>query len=221
MKHCEKCGVDVAGARASCPLCQGALSGDSDDRPETFPYVPTIYKQHGMFLKILILCSVIISVTALAVNLMLPGSGWWSLFIVAGVGCVWISLAVAVRKRRNIPKNMLYQVVVLSALAVLWDLLTNWHGWSLDYVVPFLCIAAMTVLSVIAKVTRLHIEDLMIYFVIVALFGIVPIIFFFTGCLSVIYPSIICVASSVISLGALLVFEGENMLLELKRRLHI
>ena len=46
----------------------------------------------------------------------------------------WLSLALAVRKRKNIPKGMLYQVALLSIICMIWDFATGWNGWSIDYV---------------------------------------------------------------------------------------
>ena len=79
----------------------------------------------------------------------------------------------------------------------------------------------MTSCKLIFRNVHKNIRDYLIYFALDGLFGIVPIIFFLTGCLNVLYPSLICVAVSVISLAALAVFAGENMLAELKRRLHL
>lgn len=221
MKRCEKCKVQVAGERKNCPLCQGPLSGESDGSREVFPKIPTIYKQYSLFFRILILVSIIAAVISVTINFMIPESGWWSVFVVAGIGCMWLSLAFSVRKRRNIPKNMLYQVVILSLVSALWDWLTGWHGWSVDYVVPIVCVAAMIAMAIVAQVMHLDISDLMIYFCIGALFGIVPLVFYFTGSLTVIYPSLICVAGSIISLAALMVFQGRAMRAELRRRLHL
>ena len=54
-----------------------------------------------------------------------------------------------------------------------------------------------------------------------AVFGIVPLVFLLTGMLAVILPSLLCVGISVISMAALFLFEGERMMTELRRRLHI
>lgn len=221
MKYCENCKTTVRGRRALCPLCQGPLRDAGADTGETFPSIPTVYSQFGLFFRLLILASVAASVISLAVNIMIPTKVFWAAFVVAGIGCMWLSLAFALHKWRNIPKNMIYQVVILSLLAVVWDRFTGWHGWSLDYVIPILCVTAMVSMSAIAKVMRLHFEDYLIYLLLFALFGIIPLVFFFMGLLRVAYPTLICVAMSIIALTALLVFEGRNIHLELKRRLHL
>lgn len=220
MKFCNRCKLSVSGERKYCPLCQGELQDLDENNAETFPEISTIFQRYNLFFRILILASVAISVVSVMLNIMLPTAIWWSFFVVAGFGCFWIGTAIAISKRTNIPKNILYQVVLSSTLAVIWDFWTNWHAWSVNYVIPIICVIAMISMAIIAKVTNLRARDYMIYWVIVGLFGIVPIVFYFTGILTVPYPSLICVAASVISLVALLLFEGEDMRSELKRRLH-
>ena len=220
MKYCEKCKVSVEGERKRCPLCQRELRGLGGDEPETFPSVPTIYKSHHLFFRILIFASVVAGVVSTIVNVM-AGGVWWSLFVLLGIGCMWAILAVAVVKRRNIPKNVLWQVVLLSLLGVLWDLLTGWRGWSITYVIPILYTAAILAMAVSARVLGLRLEDYLIYVVMDAVLGILPLLFLIFGKLHTPLPSLICVGVSIIALAGLFLFEGERMRTELKRRLHL
>ncbi|MFR8230572.1 MAG: DUF6320 domain-containing protein [Anaeromassilibacillus sp.] len=223
MKYCAKCKTTVTGHGTRCPLCQGMLqeTGTADTRGDVFPRIPDTLHKHSLFFRILILVSVVAAVTCVVINLILPQHGWWSLFVLAGLACAWISLAVAFHYRRNVPKSILYQVVVVCVLTVLWDYSTGWHGWSIDYVIPITCVVAMLVLAITARVFKLNLGSFIVYFTIAALFAIVPVVFYVRGMLQVVYPSLICVAGSVISLAALILFEGDNMRKELKRRLHL
>ena len=141
--------------------------------------------------------------------------------MVAGLLCLWGSLWVVFRKRRNIPKTILYQVLVLSLGAVLWDLLTHWRGWSLSYAIPALCTSAMLSMAIVAKVLRLRVEDYLIYLILDGLFALVPLIFYLCGLSGSLLATIICLAVSIISISFLLLFEGGNLLSELRRRLHL
>ncbi len=221
MKVCDKCKVKVAGSRKYCPLCQGVLTGPDCGEEEIFPLVPTIYRQYNLFFRLLIFASIVAAVVCVFINILTYRDTWWSLFVAGGIVCMWIILAISVRKRNNIPKNILYQVVVVSLLAVAWDFLTAWRGWSVDYVVPVVCTAAMIAMAILMKVIRLNVADLIIYFCINAMFGAVPLVLLLTGCLSVWYPALICVGGTVVSLSAILLFQGEALKTELKRRLHL
>ena len=222
MRYCEKCKIQVTGSWDTCPLCQRPLSiHGKDEIPDSFPMIPTVYHEYNLFFRILILASISVGVIALAINFLFPAGGFWSFFVVAGIACAWISLAIAVHKRRNIPKTILYQVVILSFFSVLWDLFTGWRGWSLDYVVPILCFGAILVMTVMIKVMKQYISDYLIYFVMDAVFGIVPVIFLLVGIIDIPLPTVICVTGSIISLASLWVFSGKSLWEELKRRLHL
>ena len=221
MKICEKCAVSISGDFEKCPLCQNTLAGNGTNEHEPFPFVPLISHKHSLFFRLLQLCSAIVVILSVTVNLAIPKSGFWSLFVVAGMVCVWINLLIAVHKRHNILKNLTYQVTVVSILSVLWDIFTGWHKWSVDFVIPIAFIAVMTAITILARILKMSTGTYIIYSFLLILYGIVPVIFILSGLSAVIFPSLFCVAGSLISLTALLVFEGRNMAEELKRRLHL
>jgi hypothetical protein len=220
VKYCNNCNVNVVGKRKTCPLCQDRLTGDKPQE-EVFPKISFIYREHTMFFKIMLLISIITATVSVGLNILLANTGAWSLFILGGLGSVWASLITAINQRKNIPKNIVYQVMTISLIALLWDLLTGWRGWSINYVIPLVCIFAMISMAIISKIRKLHIEDYILYIIIDGLFGIVPIIFIIFGFLDVLYPSVICIATSVISLSTIIIFEDKKLIAEVKRRLHI
>lgn len=220
MKYCNNCNVSVVGKRKVCPLCQDRLVGDKPQE-EVFPKISFVYREHTMFFKTMLLVSIIMATVSVAVNVLLPDSGAWSLFILGGLGSVWASLITLINQRKNIPKNIVYQIITISVIALIWDLLTSWRGWSINYVIPLVCIFAMISMAVISKIRKLHVEDYILYIIIDGLFGIVPIIFMIFGFLDVLYPSIICIATSVISLATIIIFEDKRLIAEIKRRLHV
>ena len=221
MKYCEQCKVSVTGQRSRCPLCQSVLRDEGEPYEEVFPVIPTVYNRFQFFFKLLIFASAVLGIVSAVINLLLPQSGVWSLFVLGGIGCLWVFLFITVRKRNNIPKNILWQVAVTILFCLLWDLFTGWHGWSVDYVVPSICVAAMAALAVTAKVFRLVVGDFLFYLLISVLFGILPVISILLGWVQVLYPSLICVGCSLVSLAAVLIFQGENMKREWRRRMHL
>jgi hypothetical protein len=115
----------------------------------------------------------------------------------------------------------MWQVLIVSALAILWDWRIGWRGWSLDYAIPVLCVAAMLVMYVTAKVMKLSARNYIAYFLLGGLFGVIPVLFILFNLVKVIYPSIISVAVSIIFLSAILIFQGDNIKAELQKRMHI
>lgn len=221
MQRCELCKVNIKGDSHSCPLCGSILSGNGDSGEEVFPHIPTIYQEFNIFIRIIVFISVTVIVMSFAVNLIFTRQSRWSLLVAAAVACMWISLFFIIRKKNNIPKTIVWQVCLLSIISYFWDLSTSWRGWSIDYVIPSICVVAMIVMAIGAKILKIGVRDLIIYILMDAIFGLIPIIFILFGWLNVMYPSVICVAVSALSLSALIIFEGDNMLAELNKRMHI
>lgn len=221
MQYCDKCKVSVEGLRNECPLCQGALSGEGKEEDEAFPLIPSNRRRYHLLVRTMVFASIAVVVISGAVNLLFPVGRWWWLFVAAAVGCMWISLSSAIRRRHNIPKNILWQVVILSLIAVAWDFLTHWRGWSIEYAIPAVCVFAMAAVSGCALFMKQRLEEFMIYLILDGLLGLAPLIFLLLGWLRVIYPSVICVSVSILSLAALFSFAPDELKTELKKRLHL
>jgi hypothetical protein len=221
MLSCDNCKVSLKGNYEVCPLCGGILQDNGDIKEEVFPNIPTIFQEFNIFIRILLLVSIAAIVISFAINLIFTKDSRWSLIVAAGIACMWVSLFFIIRKKNNIPKTIVWQVVLIGILSVLWDWSIGWIGWSLNFVIPAICFGAMIVMAIAAKILKIGVRDLIVYLFIDIIFGFIPIIFLLTGALNVIFPSVICVATSAISLSALILFQGDNMKAELKKKMHI
>lgn len=210
----------MAGDAQRCPLCQNRLKGDPGEA--VFPSLsPKEWKKQRMALRILMFVSFAVAVVCLTIDALLPESHRWPWYVAGAVACMWFCLANALLRRHNIPKNVLWLVVWLSVIAVLWDAFTGWRGWSVDYVIPALCVTAMVVVAAVSKAMGRKLAEYMVYLIIDSLFGVVPLVFLLLGWVRVRYPSILCAAGSVLSLGALWAFQGAAMVEEVNKRLHL
>lgn len=218
MKNCPNCKIMVQGHLMHCPLCQNALKGNGT--PSPFPLI-VIPRSHKLFFRLLIFLSIAAALVCVVVNSALPHTGAWSVFVVAGVACLWISLGIALHKRRDLLKNIAWQSVVLSALAIIWDVGTNWHRWSVNYVVPCIFIVTMLLTPLLARLLKMPRHSYFVYFFLVFCFGLIPIAFLALKWVTVPLPSFLSVGFSAVSLLAMLVFSGKSMGRELHRRFHI
>ena len=159
MQYCEKCKVHVRGLHANCPLCQGPLTGEGETPNSVFPAHTYQAPRYHLLIRSMIFASIA------------------AIVVCATVACMWVCLYSVIRRRNNIPKNIIWLVFWLSLIAVLWDLFTGRRGWSIDYVIPAICVLAMIAMAAIAIVLRLRIEEYMIYVLLDGLFGIVPLLF--------------------------------------------
>ena len=221
MQRCDNCGVELPGAPRRCPLCRGVPSGEPDGTGGVYP--PLSGARAAALRRLLsriAFGTVCVAAICVCVNLISPAKGWWSLFVLAGCASLWMDFVVVAKKRRNLPKTILWQVAVVSLLAHLWDRYTGYHGWSVDYVLPILCVGAMVAMFVVARLRRLHIQDYILYLVMDSILGLGALGLILTGAVSVITPSAICFCVSVIFLAALGFFKGEALRAEIQRRMH-
>lgn len=221
MQSCDKCNVSLQGSHEVCPLCGGIVRENEEASQEVFPHIPTIYQEFNIYIRTMILVSIASMIISFAINVMFTRESRWSLLVAAGILCLWISLFFIIRKKNNIPKTILWQVALSIIICTAWDFSMGWRGWSIDYVLPAVCVGAMIVMPIAAKLLKIGTRDLIIYFFVDAVFGFIPIIFIVFGGLHVLFPSVICVAASAISIAALILYEGDNMKAELNKRMHI
>ena len=155
------------------------------------------------------------------INFMTAGTLNWFWFAGAGCACAWLVVMVAYFKRRNILKNEMWQLLIISVIAILWDHFIGWMGWSVDFVLPFGALAVQFSIPVIAKVIRLEREEYLFYLVQAGIAGVIPMILVWTGIVKFVYPSVVCAGISFLTLAALFIFCQKDTLREFHKKLRM
>ena len=221
MKYCSHCKVYVREERVKCVLCENILETELKGKSEkVFPEIPPFYESH-LALKIMIFISIVALVLSFGINMIFPSNINWPILFMFAVISIWIGLVIIVQKRYHIPKKIVWQVIIISGLAVFWDYKTGWRGWSLDYIIPIACVSAMIIMYITAKIMKLSIRDYITYILLAGLFGIIPIVFIIFNLVNIVYPSIISIGVSIILLSAIFIFQGVEIKDEITKRMHI
>lgn len=228
MKYCRNCKALIHGGAGKCPLCQNNTTDPPADMQKPadadyadYPAVPLKVPQMHLFLRVLLLCSAAIGIICTVINLILIETGLWCLFVLAGIACVWVNLYLFIRKRKNIIKNITYQMVSATILALLWDLFTGWRGWSIDFVLPIAAACALVLLMVLTPALKIAATDAVLYVGTFIVLSWAAMALWLTGCLHVVFPTLICFGIGLISLAALLIFAGKPIAAEIHRRFHV
>ncbi|MDD4389739.1 MAG: DUF6320 domain-containing protein [Eubacteriales bacterium] len=220
MQYCDHCQVNIRGNKERCPLCKNRIPADDEGTSPVYPDIPLVYERH-LIIRMLLFITVVTIVVGLAVYRLVFYNVNWLIFMLLGLLSMWLSIALVFRNKNNITNNIMWFVILVSSLSVLWDWKIGWKGWSLDYVIPIVCVTAIFAMYVAAKAMRLSAKDYMIYFLLGGLFGIIPIVFILFNWLNVLFPSIISVSVSIIFLSAIIIFQGENIRSELDKKMHL
>ena len=155
------------------------------------------------------------------IDYMMTGGLNWFWFAAAGCACAWTIVSVAYTKRRNILKNEMWQLLLVTVLSIIWDYLTGWRGWSLDFIFPFGALAVLSSMLVIAKVNRLEQEEYLFYLVQASVAGCIPALLVWLGLIHIVYPSVVCAGISILVLAALFIFQKKDTLAEFQKKLRM
>ena len=221
MKYCRHCKVYIREDRDRCTLCENVLEEEAEGESEdVFPEIAPFYESH-LALKIMIFISIVAIVVSFGIKMIFPSDINWPMLFMFVVISIWGGLVIIIQKRYHIPKKILWQVIILSILAVFWDYQTGWRGWSLDYVIPIACVSAMVIMYITAKIMNLSMNDYITYAFLDGIFGIIPVVFIIFDLVDVVYPSIMSIGFSIISLSAIFIFQGKEIKMEMNKRMHI
>ncbi|MDI9469410.1 MAG: DUF6320 domain-containing protein [Bacillota bacterium] len=228
-QRCAVCEVTILGAKRACPLCQNPLSPDGWCAPtDTDPKLPQdawvrveVPEHQHLALRILGFVSIALVVSSFVLWWLFPIPIRWPLILLLALASMWLSLASILHRRRRFARIVNLQLSLLVPLAVIWDFAIGWRGWSLDYAIPFLCIAAMGTLYITALSLRLDARDYLIYLLLIAALSLLPLVFLLLDLVSNPLPSLLSVALAVLLFAAIILFQGAAMKAELERRLHL
>lgn len=182
--RCESCGIRLTGTRTVCPLCSNRLL----QKPllEEFRCYPAIPPKvtHNLLNKLVTLCSLLSLAVLCFLNFfILP---LHSLFVplCLGIAGTYIVLIVGVQKWQNIAKSVLCEAAIGTALCILWDWLSGWHGWSVDFVIPLVCCGITIFNFVLCTAVRHSWLAYSGYFLLSLFWAFAILIFFFLGLIS-------------------------------------
>lgn len=224
MKTCPNCKVSVKGDWISCPLCATSLienKKEAQTEESSFLRLPLTFNRQQaikLYLRISLVLVFIYFVAHYIWNFQFFGLE----YVLFGLLITWTLFVIFLRKRRNIAKVILYFLIFISLVTIYFDYVSDgWIGWSITFVVPILSVSALLAILISVLVVRLRLEDYLLYLQLVALVGLVPLVFLIMGWVWHPLPSALSVIFSLVMFVTLLIRYRREMLLELQKRMHI
>ena len=115
----------------------------------------------------------------------------------------------------------MWQLLLVTILAICWDYYTGWIGWSLDFVLPIGALGVLGSMAVIAKVQHLEREEYLFYLIQAAMAGCIPIILVWLHLIQFTCPSVICSGISFLVLAELMIFRKKDTFREFHKKLRM
>ncbi len=146
----------------------------------------------------------------------------WTLFTAGGIASMWLASTIGFFKRHNLLKNTMWQLILVTVGCIIWDVLTGWHGWAVDFVLPMLSIGVLFSMVVISYMQKYTVRDYMIYLVMAAGYGaLLPMILVLAGTVTLKLPSLLGAGFCVLFLAGLVLFKGRELKEEMGKNFHI
>lgn len=173
------------------------------------------------FYKIFSFICLAIVVISTVVDFSLTPDIHWTLWVAGSVASMWLALTIGFFKRHNLLKNAMWQLLVITIACIVWDVATGWRAWSVNFVLPGVCILIDASMLIISRLQSHSAREYMIYDVMAAVYGMVlPLILMLVGVVTITFPSVICVGASFLFLMALIIFKWREFKEEMHKKFH-
>lgn len=222
-KACPHCGVTVLAQHTSCPLCAQVLQGAAGDSCTRYPQyrssVPILNALKKSMLFALI-CAMAVCIT---VNLLTLRANphYWAAIACTGIFWLYITVRNTIMSRTLPGTRVFLQLIAISGVVISIDLCYGFRFWSLDYVVPFLCMGATLAVSIFAIIFRSRPQDYVWFLLAALLVSVCPLVIFLFKLTDVLWPSVAALVFAVLTVVGLLIFSDRRFKTELKKRFHL
>ena len=136
MSKCLKCDVIVNSVTNRCPLCDSIIDETKDN---IYPRKINGLK-YGFIRKIVLFIALMCSLCVLLLNFYLTPTYRWSLFVIGLLFISYMLFFKILSGRNRILRTLFVLNILVCSLSIFWDIYIGFSGWSLDYVLPSLCI---------------------------------------------------------------------------------
>lgn len=218
--YCTKCGVHLTGERNRCPLCGKVLSKLETERSLVYPEIPQRFSYNLIF-KISTFAAIVCILIINIINMVfIPHLALYIPLTLITI-CAWLIVNIGYRKRKNIPKNILYLAILSTGVCIWIDHLMDWYHWSVNYVLPIMSGALSIFYFVLSLVDRKNSSTYGIYFLLSMIGAVLTTILYFCGVITVPAFAVISVGVAVCLLCFQLLFRWRSFSSELFRRFHV
>ena len=223
MKFCDECQVKVETSGTKCVLCGTELRIQRpDDFAPLYPPMNSGGKPKSSFTplaKIFIFLSLVAGGICILINILLWQGFAWSLIVVGGITIGWVLIGIPLTENMNLNLMLIFQMICVQIFIVLVDINLGFQGWSLDYVYPLLFIAIAVAVAVFTIIHRMAWRDFLFTVVIMAIYGLSPLIFIAVGLINVLWPSYAAVLVSIFLSFGIAIFARDKFKNEFNKRM--
>lgn len=223
MRKCKRCNVLIEEGQNFCPLCHSRVGwGALPD--EAYPDYGGTYKIIKAFnvRRLLFFLSAAAAAICFIINLFTYSlaENFWSLIVISSVLSAWGFYRSVRSKRLIIGGKVLTCYVILAAYLFVLDFSSGFHKWATSYVIPFITVAIVFAITVLAVRTKAGYKDYLGYLLATLFVSACPLILFLFSLSTVIWTSIVSLAYALFTVLGFYIFSPQSFKTEMKKKFH-
>lgn len=213
MSKCNQCGVILEHINGQqCPLCYETIV-DSPLSSKNLWYPSYEVKKTEPSKKLLFHLSLFLSIAIIGIclffNLLIDVENLWFLFVVGPVLYLFLLLNSTILSKKHVANKILLQVIGMSSMLLLIDVLCGFHKWSVNIVIPILVIVSTLLITVIIGIKKMRWYEYVKYITVMFFLGFIPIILYFIGISNSIWASAITALYALLTLTGMFLFSAK------------
>lgn len=228
MKMCRKCQLEILDESSTCPLCHAVLTDEGHEeaaqvhaKANGYPEVALTTDGYHTLYRIMLFVSIIIVSLSVIANYIFYNGMLWSLLSVAIVLYSFTIVRHAIIHGIHLSSKIMVQALSSAIVVVIVDVIIGYSGWSMNYIVPQITIAANVGIFVLLIISKLDWNRFVWQLIGMGILGLIPLLFWIIGIVT--HPLMSIIAAGISSFIVLftLVFGDKSVKTEVIRRFHI
>ncbi len=219
LRYCEKCRVKIRSNNEFCSLCQSKTILLDEDVESSFPKIKTQHKNKFVYKLLGVISAFIILITVI-VNFIFKTAGFWSIYVIAGIGTIWIIAVTPIIKKKNVLKALYFGTLVAILMAILWDVGTGLKYWSFNFVIPLVITFATISTFILTKAIHLSSEEYSVYLCCLGILNLL-LVFSYMFFTTIKLTTIICFGVNLLILIVAMIIDGKQIIYDVRKRIHI
>lgn len=231
MRKCGTCHVTVHPQHENCPLCGRRLAApDASGSIVSDRNGGTVYPAYSFdaedarfsVKKLVLFLVIVVSAVSVFINIMTLDKApvFWSAAVAASLAFLWCFMALVWAKTMGIGRKLIYIYGLIAVYLIVIDVFAGFTQWSTTYVLPFLTIAVVIVLTCIALSSNAKFNEYMGALLSIFFISLCPILIFLLSLSALAWTSFAAALYCLLTAIGLFIFKGRRFRREALKRLH-